>query len=79
MEIPFEDLSVCEEAAQRRDCESHCAAEWEQPFDLTRGPVFRFKLFRLGPYEHVLLRTVHHIAFDGWSTGVFNREFGDDL
>ena len=76
VEIPFEDLGVCEEAAQRSAITSALRREWEQPFDLTRGPVFRFKLFRLGPYEHVLLRTVHHIAFDGWSTGVFNREFG---
>src|SRR5262249_14246262 len=25
--------------------------------------------------EHILLRTMHHIVSDGWSQGVFNREF----
>ena len=34
----------------------------------------RVKLLRLGEEEHVLLRVVHHIASDGWSEGVFNRE-----
>src|SRR5205823_4552340 len=33
------------------------------------------KLLRLGDREHVLLRTMHHIVSDGWSEGVFNREF----
>ena len=32
--------------------------------------------FRLNPEHHVLLVTLHHIAVDGWSLGVFLREFG---
>ncbi len=31
---------------------------------------------RLGPEEHVLLLTVHHIVSDGWSQGVLVREVG---
>lgn len=45
-----------------------------QPFDLTRGPVFRSTLLRLEPEDHVLLLTFHHIVFDGWSLGVLIRE-----
>ncbi|MCP4659209.1 MAG: amino acid adenylation domain-containing protein, partial [bacterium] len=45
-----------------------------RPFDLARGPVLRAALLRHAAGEHHLLLTVHHIAFDGWSRGVFLRE-----
>ncbi len=47
-----------------------------RPFDLARGPLLRATLLRLGEREHVLLLTVHHIVFDGWSVGIFWRELG---
>jgi alpha-ketoglutarate-dependent taurine dioxygenase/acyl carrier protein len=46
-----------------------------RPFDLARGPLLRAKLLRFAPTEHVLVLSVHHIAFDGWSQAVFTREF----
>src|SRR5262249_28249518 len=45
-----------------------------RPFDLSRGPLMRARLVKLGAEEHVLLLTMHHIASDGWSHGVFVRE-----
>lgn len=48
--------------------------ELSQPFDLTSGPLLRSMLLRLGDEEHILFCTVHHIAFDAWSTGIFYRE-----
>ena len=44
------------------------------PFDLGNGPSMRVALFRLAADDHVLTLTFHHIAFDGWSGAVFNRE-----
>src|SRR5262245_32846429 len=41
--------------------------EARRPFDLEKGFVARFYLFRLSPQEHVLLTTSHHIAIDLWS------------
>ncbi len=49
-------------------------AEAEVLFDLAKGPMIRGRLIRLGPQEHVLLLTRHHIVSDGWSMGVFARE-----
>jgi glyine---[glycyl-carrier protein] ligase len=46
-------------------------------FDLAAGPPLRFALLRRAADEHVLLLVVHHIAFDGWSLGVFCRELGE--
>ncbi|WP_438040320.1 amino acid adenylation domain-containing protein [Sorangium sp. So ce128] len=63
--------------AAQRDAELGRLIEREarQPFDLVSGPLLRLTLLRLGPEEHVLLWVVHHIVFDGWSTGLVLREF----
>ncbi|WP_257165209.1 non-ribosomal peptide synthetase, partial [Bradyrhizobium sp. SRS-191] len=45
-----------------------------QQFDLSRGPLLRARLIRLGPQDHVVLVTMHHIVSDGWSIGVLVRE-----
>src|SRR6185295_16371040 len=50
-------------------------AEAQLPFDLTRGPLLRAGLIRLGEVEHILLVTMHHIVSDGWSMGVLVHEF----
>nr|AQW44894.1 non-ribosomal peptide synthetase [Corallococcus coralloides] len=46
-----------------------------QPFDLSRGPLLRVTLLVLGPDDFGLFFTQHHIITDGWSLGVFVREF----
>ncbi len=47
-----------------------------EPFDLQQGAesLFRVRLLRLGPAEHVFALVIHHSNFDGWSAGVFARE-----
>jgi len=48
--------------------------EAQQFFDLATGPLFRVKLLRLEEAEHMLLVTMHHIVYDGWSYDIFLRE-----
>jgi amino acid adenylation domain-containing protein len=50
------------------------AQEKGAPFSLERGPLVRGRLVRMGPDEHVLLVTMHHIVSDGWSMGVWKTE-----
>ncbi|MBL8169155.1 MAG: TauD/TfdA family dioxygenase [Acidobacteria bacterium] len=50
------------------------AAEAQRPFDLERGPLWRVRLLRLKPDDHVLMLVMHHIISDGWSLGVLLRE-----
>jgi amino acid adenylation domain-containing protein len=57
-----------------RKAELRAEQEAWAPFDPTRAPLFRTRLFRLGPDDHVLLLILHHIIVDGWSIGIFFEE-----
>ncbi|MFL6683597.1 condensation domain-containing protein, partial [Paraburkholderia graminis] len=46
-----------------------------EPFDLTRGPLFRATLFIRDDERHVLHFVMHHIVADGWSINVLLRDF----
>jgi nonribosomal peptide synthetase protein BlmIX len=45
--------------------------------DLTDGPPARWTLFAITPQHHVLVLTVHHIAFDGASVAIVCRDLED--
>ncbi|MEH1976431.1 MAG: amino acid adenylation domain-containing protein [Nostoc sp.] len=47
----------------------------QEPFDLNTGPLFKAKLLQLSEQKNVLLINMHHIISDGWSMGVFKREW----
>jgi amino acid adenylation domain-containing protein len=46
-------------------------------FDLSRAPLWRMRLLRLGADDHVLLLILHHIIIDGWSIGVLMEEVSE--
>ena len=72
--IPFLDLSGLTEIERESQAIRMAAEEGRCEFKLEHGPLFRVKLLKLGPAEHWLLLTFHHVAMDGWSRGVFLRE-----
>ncbi|MCP4571233.1 MAG: non-ribosomal peptide synthetase, partial [bacterium] len=79
--LPFPLCDLAGLAAPDREAVARglLLAEAGRPFDLARGPVLRAGLLRLsaGPgdgREHLLVLTVHHIAFDGWSADIFLNE-----
>lgn len=51
--------------------------EVRRPFDLARGPLFRARLWVLGPEVHVLLLDAHHIATDAWSYRVLQADLAE--
>jgi FkbH-like protein len=70
--VRFTDLSglgKAEDEARRL-----ALAEAWRPFDLTRAPLLRLRLFRLGAEDHLFVVVMHHIVADGWSMGVLIRE-----
>src|SRR5215212_2808233 len=62
------------EPARQVQMQQLMAEEMQRPFDLSRGPMLRATVLRLGPVEHVLVLTMHHIVSDGWSMGILFRE-----
>ncbi|WP_189227230.1 non-ribosomal peptide synthetase, partial [Saccharothrix coeruleofusca] len=54
-------------------------AELARGFDLADGPVWRALLTPVSDTESLLLLTIHHIACDGWSSVVLERELRELL
>ncbi len=74
LEIPVLDLST-QPPEQREDSARRLAdEEARRPFDLSAAAPIRVSLLRLAEDEFVILFTLHHIASDGWSTGVLVGE-----
>jgi amino acid adenylation domain-containing protein len=48
--------------------------DFQRPYVLDEGPVFRVTLYRKNDREHVVLAGMHHIVSDGWSLGVLVQE-----
>ncbi len=72
--FPAVDLARLREDHAEAEAARLAAGEALRPFDLARGPLLRATLLRLGADDHAVLFTLHHVASDGWSTGVLTRE-----
>ncbi|MBV9775101.1 MAG: amino acid adenylation domain-containing protein, partial [Gemmatimonadetes bacterium] len=72
--FPVVDLTTLPEQTRRAETLRRVREEGQHPFDLTRGPLLRALLIRMGPEEWALCFTMHHIISDGWSMGVLTRE-----
>ena len=46
-------------------------------FDLSVAPLFKVRVVRLDDDDHVIGICLHHLAIDGWSTGVLFRDLGE--
>lgn len=51
------------------------AAELSRPLDITRAPQMRATVLKVDTGEQFLALGMSHLAVDGWSMGVFSREF----
>jgi acyl carrier protein len=61
-------------AEREADARRLVAAERQVLSDVTRDPLVRALVVRIGPDDQVLVLSVHHFAFDGWSMGLVLRE-----
>jgi amino acid adenylation domain-containing protein len=85
--LPVIDLQGLRPEHREAQTQELARQEAHHPCDLTKGPLLRARLLRLvaqqvqgkestpmASQEHVLLFTLHHIVFDGWSMEVLMRE-----
>ncbi|MEM7556783.1 MAG: amino acid adenylation domain-containing protein, partial [Cyanobacteria bacterium P01_A01_bin.84] len=74
LKLPIIDLSHLEDEKTEIEIQRLAIQEAQQTFDLTQAPLLKAKLVGLNEQEHILLLTMHHIVFDGWSVGVLIKE-----
>jgi amino acid adenylation domain-containing protein len=51
-----------------------CEAISNDPFDLSKLPLYRTAVLKISSDEHILVFVTHHIIFDGWSLNVLQNE-----
>jgi len=49
-------------------------AEVDRPFDLEREPLFRLRLLRLAPDDHIVMLVLHHLIGDARALEIFVRD-----
>jgi amino acid adenylation domain-containing protein len=74
VELKCADLGALPKPQQSEAMQCLMRGEMQQAFNLETSAPLRMLLVRLDEREHVLLRVIHHIASDGWSIGIFERE-----
>src|SRR5205085_10785694 len=72
--MTLSDLSQLSATAAEAAAALLLQQEGRRPFDLQSGPIIRALLLKLQADHFVLMINLHHIAGDGWSVGIFNRE-----
>jgi amino acid adenylation domain-containing protein len=68
------DLTGIEAGLRAHTTDQLVLKEASGSFDLERGALFRVKLLKTGPRQHLLSVTMHHIIGDWASFSVFERE-----
>jgi amino acid adenylation domain-containing protein len=67
LDVPVVDLSGLTEAEQNSRLAALGKSEAQHSFNLAELPLLRMSFARLGPEDHVVFLTLHHIICDEWS------------
>ena len=72
--LPVVDLAGLPGPARATEETRLLRADCRSGFDVTRLPLVRWSLLRLGPREHLLVQVEHHFLHDGWSMALLLGE-----
>ncbi|CDH31403.1 non-ribosomal peptide synthetase [Xenorhabdus bovienii] len=71
----YDDITYLPERDKKRQVEAMAKAEGNRCFDLTGGPLAYLYIVKTNSHEYVFLLSFHHIIADGWTVGLFLKEF----
>lgn len=74
MPLKISDLRDIQEKDKKTKIAELAKREASAPFNLERAPLIRGNLLCVNEEEHILILSVHHIVFDGWSFGILLKE-----
>jgi amino acid adenylation domain-containing protein len=74
VDLPVVDLRELPLALRDGALKQRIDAETSRAFDMSRLPLIRWTLFRLGDDKFAMLHIEHHLIHDGWSFNVLRRE-----
>ena len=74
--FPFLDFSTYPQEKKEEKLREILSQDAEYAFNLTKGPLFKVTLIKLGEQEYHFTFTAHHLIIDGWSIGVVMQELG---
>jgi len=74
LDLPVIDLKRCSDADRDVEVQRLLQATIERPFDLSQDLKLRALLIAVADGEHIFVTVRHHVASDGWSSGIFWRE-----
>jgi hypothetical protein len=74
VDLPVVDLGEYPEPERNGHVRRAIAELGGRRFDLAQDLLLRAALFRLDTNRYVLAVVQHHVASDGWSTGIFRRD-----
>ncbi|WP_229869540.1 condensation domain-containing protein, partial [Streptomyces inusitatus] len=72
-ELPWREVDLRDSGVDS-SVEGVVAEERGRRFDVSRSPLLRFVLVRLGAERYSLVLTVHHLVVDGWSVPLLVRD-----
>ena len=72
--LPLTDLRHLTRKEADAQVSRHMVQEFRRRFNLAEGPLLRASLLRLDENEHVILLSLPHIVFDGWSNAILVHE-----
>ena len=76
-DLPVLDITDLPAAQREQTALRLASEEAREQFELSRGPLLRAKLYRLGSADHILVLIFHHIIVDGWSMNLLFHEMGE--
>ena len=74
IEIPIIDLTDLSPSDKDARILHFSQREVSIPFDLMKGHVIRFAIFKISNSDTALVITAHHIVCDGWSIGIIMQD-----